>query len=75
MKVVATENGTIIYPFVKPDSEVVGFRERVEVWPDGTMNLYWDNKVRLDAEAAQKLAEALLHAANIAQKNGQSSET
>lgn len=67
MKVVATENGTVIYPFVKPDSEVVGFRERIEIWPDGAMNLYWDNKVRLDAEAARTLAESLLHAVEIAQ--------
>lgn len=68
MKIVTSENGVIIYPFVKPDSDVVGFRERIEIWPDGTMNLFWDNKVRLDAEAAQKLIEGLLRAVEVAKK-------
>lgn len=70
MKIVTGDSVTIIYPFVKPDSDVVGFREQIIVWPDGTMGLRWDSKVRLDPEAARTLAKALLHAVQIAQ-NGQ----
>lgn len=68
MKVVTGSELTCIYPFVKPDSEVVGFREQIVVSPDGTMRLLWDSKVRLDLEAARTLIQALLRAVEEAEK-------
>lgn len=67
MKVVASENGTIIHPFASPDQQGGDPNEYIIVYPNGSITLSRRPWPEMDAEAARQLAEALLHATEIAQ--------
>lgn len=68
MKVVQGTAATVIYPFLLPDAEVSGHDNRIVAREDGTVKLIWVDAPLMSAEAARKLAEALLHASEVAEK-------
>lgn len=68
MKVMQADSVTFIYPFVEQENDV-GASERLIIWPNGSIKLLTGDLL-LDTKAARTLAEALLHASEIA-KNGQ----
>lgn len=67
MKIIEGQTATVIYPFVLPDGEASGNDLRLIIWPHGTIKL-WIGQPVLLPEAAKILAQALLHAVEIAQK-------
>lgn len=70
MKVVTSNETTQISPFLKPDAEG-GSDTRILIRKRGTIMLSQSSTITvMSTEAARTLAEALLHAVQIAQ-NGQ----
>lgn len=70
MKVEAGNGVTWIYPYVEPEGEPGPSAEFIAIYPNKTIALVRPHTVRMSADNARKLAQALLHAAEIAQ-NGQ----
>lgn len=71
MKVEVSEGVIWVYPYVKPEGEPGPSAEFIAIYPNKSIQLVRPHTIRMSAEAAQKLANALLHAANIAQNGVQ----
>lgn len=69
MKVVKADSVTIIYPFLKQDSEFAfSSSDSLIVYPGGSIKRVLLDAPAMNAEAARLLAKALLHAADEAEK-------
>lgn len=66
MKIVTSENTIFIHPFVLADGEPNN-SEKIIAWPDGGIMVSLGRPM-MNAEAARKLAQALLHAMEMVEK-------
>lgn len=66
MKVVPG-NVTLIFPFVSPDGQEVSSSTCLIVYPNSNIKIVDCGPVVITPEAARKLAQALLHAAGVAE--------
>jgi hypothetical protein len=66
MKVVSRNETTLIYPLLEPEAEIT-YWEYIVVYP-GDIRLKGFYDVALTPQEARKLAQALLHAVEIAEK-------
>lgn len=68
MKVVTSDSVSLIYPYVHPDGkEESGLDTCIVVRPDKTLKLLWADAPIMTPAAARMLAEALLHAVEVAE--------
>lgn len=70
MKVSVDYEVTRIYPFIQADGEPGVSSEYINVYPNGTLRLVRPHRAVMTPEAARMLAEALLHAAGLAETRG-----
>ena len=68
MKVEAGNGVIWVYPYVAPEGEPGPSAEFIAIYPNKSIQLVRSHAVRMDAEAARTLAQALLHAAEMAGK-------
>lgn len=68
MKVEAGSGVTWVYPYVEPEGEPGPSAEFIAIYPNKTIALVRPHTARMSAEDARKLAQALLHAAEMAEK-------
>lgn len=66
MKVTQQQGITFIYPYLSQDGEAEGPLTYLVIYPEGAIRLNW---VMLDAERARMLAEALLYAVEVAERD------
>lgn len=68
MKIVTETAMTLIYPFRSPDAEVSKYDCRIVLYPDSTVKIVWDHAPLMELQDARTLAQALLHAAEMAER-------
>lgn len=74
MKVITGDSVTIIFPFVAEDEEPSEATVQIMAFHDGGVKL-WMAGALMDAERVGLLVEALLHAAELAEKTALNDET
>lgn len=68
MKVEAGNGVTWVYPYVEPEGEPGPSAEFIAIYPNKSIQLVRLHTVRMSVEVAQMLAQALLRAAEMAEK-------
>lgn len=69
MKVVTKNKETRIYPFLSPKEKPTALMGCITIYANGLIQLDEFNKMTMSADIAQALAEALLHAVEVAKKD------
>lgn len=72
MKVEAGNGVIWVYPYVEPEGEPGPNTEYIAIYPNKTIQLVRLHTTRMSAKAAHTLAEALLHAAELAENSKKS---